>query len=83
VKAFGVNRAETYMRAGNWPEISEVSGIECVGEVDLDPSGTLRQGQTVAAVMGGLGRTRHGTYAQFTSVSSNNIFLLETSLTLA
>ena len=30
--------------------------------------------------MGGLGRTRHGTYAQFTCVSSNNVFPLETSL---
>ena len=80
VKAFGVNRAETYMRAGNWPEISEVSGIECVGVVDLDPSGTLRPGQTVAAVMGGLGRTRHGTYAQFTCASLNNVFQLDTKL---
>jgi len=58
----------------------EVSGIECVGEVDFDPSGALRQGQKVAAIMGGLGRTRNGSYAEYTCVPSANIFRLETKL---
>ena len=80
VKAFGVNRAETYMRKGQWPEISEVSGIECVGQVDEDPSGTLRRGQTVAAIMGGMGRTRHGSYAEYTCVPRGNVFALRTTL---
>lgn len=83
VKAFGVNRAETYMRKGAWPEISEVSGIECVGEVDLDPTGTLQPGQTVAAIMGGLGRSRHGSYADYTCAPRSNVFVLRTELSWA
>jgi len=80
VRAFGINRAETYMRRGAWGDVARVSGIECVGEVDFDPSGALRQGQKVAAIMGGLGRTRNGSYAEYTCVPSANIFRLETKL---
>ena len=47
VKAFGLNRAETYMRRGEWPEIATVSGIECVGSVAGDPSGALADGTRV------------------------------------
>jgi NADPH2:quinone reductase len=32
VKAFGLNHAELYMRKGEWAEIADVSGIECVGK---------------------------------------------------
>lgn len=83
VRAFGVNRAETYMRKGAWPEISKVSGIECVGEGDLDPSGTLPRGKTVAAIMGGLGRSRYGSYAEYTCAPRSNVFALDTGLAWA
>ena len=33
VKAFGLNRAETYFRSGKWGDVVKVTGIECVGEV--------------------------------------------------
>jgi NADPH:quinone reductase-like Zn-dependent oxidoreductase len=33
VKAFGINHAEKHMREGQWAEIADVSGIECVGVV--------------------------------------------------
>src|SRR5438874_2486703 len=40
VRAFGINRAETYMRRGTWGDVVRVSGIECVGEVDFAPDGS-------------------------------------------
>jgi NADPH:quinone reductase-like Zn-dependent oxidoreductase len=80
VKAFGVNHAETYMRQGQWPEIDEVSGIECVGLVKADPGGKLAPGRTVAALMGGMGRTIHGSYAEYTNVPASNVVALETTL---
>ncbi len=80
IKAFGINRAEIYMRRGLWGDVAKVSGIECVGEVANDPSGNLKLGQTVAAIMGGMGRTRNGSYAEYTCVSMNNIFPLQTNL---
>jgi NADPH2:quinone reductase len=48
--------------------------------VDFDPSCVLRPGQKVAAIMGGLGRTRNGSYAEYTCVPSTNIFSLVTKL---
>ena len=80
IKAFGINRAETYMRRGLWGDVAKISGIECVGEIANDPSGDMKEGQTVATIMGGMGRTRNGSYAEFTCVPANNIFPLETDL---
>lgn len=80
VRAFGINRAETYMRRGEWPEIAPVSGIECVGEVEDDPAHRLAKGQKVAAIMGGMGRTRNGSYAEFVAVPASNVAPIETDL---
>ena len=80
IKAFGVNRAETYMRRGLWGDVASVSGIECVGEVAKDPSGLMPEGQAVAAIMGGMGRTRNGSYAEFTTIAAENLIPVETDL---
>ena len=80
VKALGINRAELYMRKGLFGEVTPVSGIECVGQVENDPSGTLRHGQTVATITGGMGRTRNGSYAEYTCVPVQNVFPLQTDL---
>lgn len=80
VKAFGINRAELYMRAGDWPEIAGIIGIECVGLVRDDPSGTFRNGQKVATFMGGLGRTINGSYAEYTCASLSNVVPIDTEL---
>jgi NADPH:quinone reductase len=80
VKAFGINRAETYMRRGAWGEVNAISGIECVGEIDVDPSGTFARGQRVTAIMGGLGRTRPGSYGEYTCAPLSNVFALDTAL---
>ncbi len=60
VKAFGLNHAETYMRKGDWGDVAKVSGIECVGLVRADSEGRFPEGQKVAALMGGMGRTING-----------------------
>jgi NADPH:quinone reductase len=80
VKAFGVNHAETHMRQGQWPENSDVSGIECVGLVKADPDGQLTVGQKVVALMGGMGRTIRGSYAEYTNVPATNVVPIKTSL---
>src|SRR5258708_38950234 len=80
VKAFGINRAETYMRAGKWMEATPVSGIECVGLIEEDPSGTFPKGQQVAAIMGGMGRSINGSYAEYTCAPLTNIIPLSTKL---
>ena len=68
VKAFGLNRSELMTRKGLSPGVQfpRVLGIECVGEVEDDPSGQYAQGQQVMALMGGMGRDYDGSYAEYT-----------------
>lgn len=80
VKAFGLNRAETYMRRGLWGNVAKVTGIECVGTVEHDPDGRFAKGQAVVALMGGMGRTINGSYAELTRVPASNVAAVTTSL---
>ncbi|HZR23672.1 MAG TPA: zinc-binding dehydrogenase [Vicinamibacterales bacterium] len=80
VKAFGLNHAELYMRKGDWGDVAAISGIECVGVVAADVDGRFPRGQTVAAVMGGMGRTINGSYAEYTRVPSTHVVPLDSAL---
>ena len=80
VKAFGINRAELHMREGHWPEIAPIIGIECVGIVEEDPSGVFPKGQKVAAIMGGMGRSINGSYAQYVCAPATNVIPITTNL---
>jgi NADPH:quinone reductase-like Zn-dependent oxidoreductase len=80
VKAFGLNHAEIHMRRGEWAEAAEVSGIECVGLVKACPGGEFPVGAKVAALMGGLGRTINGSYAEYTRAPVSNVALIESDL---
>ena len=83
VRAFGLNRSEMYTRQGHSPSVQfpRVLGIECVGVVD-DTGGTdLSIGQTVAALMGEMGRAYDGGYAEYTLVPRDRVLPLRTDLT--
>jgi NADPH:quinone reductase-like Zn-dependent oxidoreductase len=80
IKAFGLNHAELHMRRGEWAEAAPVSGIECVGIVKSCPGGEFPVGAKVAALMGGLGRTINGSYAQYTRAPVSNVALIEADL---
>jgi NADPH2:quinone reductase len=83
VKAFGINHAEMHMRRGEWAEAAPVSGIECVGLVKAAPGGEFPVGAKVAALMGGLGRTINGSYAEYTRAPVSNVALIESDLSWA
>src|SRR5260370_862214 len=51
VRAFGLNHAEAYMRAGAWGKVADVTGIEAAGTVE---GGALPVGTTVVAILGGM-----------------------------
>jgi NADPH:quinone reductase-like Zn-dependent oxidoreductase len=80
VKAFGLNHAEVYFRKGAWGDVAEISGIECVGVVKADPDGRLKPGQKVLAIVGGMGRSFNGSYAELVSVPSSNVAAIQTDL---
>lgn len=70
VKAFGLNRSELHFRrgqasAGSFPR---VPGIEAAGIVR---GGSLPVGTQVAAMMGGMGRTFDGGYAEYVRVPAS------------
>jgi NADPH2:quinone reductase len=75
VRAFGLNRSDVHLRlglAGN-AVLPRIPGIEAVGVVD-DPNGSdLREGQQVAALMGGMGRAFDGGYAEYTVVPRRSV----------
>jgi NADPH:quinone reductase-like Zn-dependent oxidoreductase len=83
IKAFGINHAEMHMRRGEWAEAAPVSGIECVGVVKSCPGGEFCVGAKVAALMGGMGRTINGSYAEYTGVPVDNVALIEADLSWA
>jgi NADPH2:quinone reductase len=82
VRAFGLNRSEWFTRRGDSPSVKfpRVLGIECVGEVIAAPGSDLAVGQRVAAMMGGMGRTYDGAYAEVTRVPRAHVFPIETNL---
>jgi NADPH:quinone reductase len=80
VKAFGLNHADTYMRSGVWAFGIDVLGIECAGVVVDDPSGRLAPGTPVVALVGGMARSRNGSYAELVTVPASNVVAIETAL---
>ena len=70
VEAFGLNRSELHTRLGlaDGVVFPRVLGIEATGVVVDCPGGELAPGTQVAAMMGGMGRTFDGGYAEFTCV---------------
>jgi len=61
-------------------KLPRIPGIECAGEIE-DPSDSgLIGGQKVVALMGGMGRSFDGSYAEYVLVPSGNVFPVDTDL---
>src|SRR5438045_2261695 len=82
VKAFGINRSELHTRLGLAQGVTfpRVLGIEATGVVVAAPGGELEEGQQVAAMMGGMGRTFDGGYAELTSVPASQVIPFHSGL---
>jgi NADPH:quinone reductase len=84
VEAFGINRSELMTRlglSGDAVTFPRVLGIECAGVVDAAPDGIgLARGQQVVAMMGGMGRTYDGSYAEYTLVPLSQVIPVNTGL---
>ncbi len=82
VRAFGLNRSELFTRLGQSPNVAfpRILGIEAVGTVAEAPSGEFQPGDTVATVMGGMGRDYDGGYAEYTCVPAKQVQPVSTAL---
>src|SRR3954447_13736468 len=75
VTAFGLNRSELHTRLGLAEGVTfpRVPGIEAAGVVAACPSGEFQPGQQLMAMMGGMGRTFDGGYAEYTCVPTTQV----------
>jgi NADPH:quinone reductase-like Zn-dependent oxidoreductase len=83
VEAFGLNRSELKLRLGLSVGVSfpRVPGIEVAGTVDAAPAGSgLARGQKVVAMMGDMGRSYDGGYAEYTSVPLSQVIPVDAEL---
>lgn len=84
VQAFGLNHSEKLLRLNEiraeYIQKPIIPGIECVGEI-VDPSDSgLSIGQKVVALMGGMGRSFHGSYAEYALLPRQTVFTVENDL---
>src|SRR3954466_14977262 len=82
VKDFGLNRSELHTRQGLASGVTfpRVLGIEAAGVVAQCPGGELVVGQQVVTMMGGMGRTFDGGYAEYTCVPPSQVIPFESDL---
>ena len=84
VRAFGMNHSEQILREfeieNSYIRKPIIPGIECVGEI-ADPSDSgWNTGQKVAALMGGMGRSFNGSYAEYTLLPAHHVFPVDSKL---
>ena len=84
VKAFGLNHSEKLLRLNeiraDYIQKPIIPGIECVGEI-VDPSDSgLAVGQKIVALMGGMGRSFNGSYAEYALLPRRIVFPINSEL---
>lgn len=84
VRAVGLNHSEALLRMfeadNDYINTPIVPGIECVGEIADASDSLLKKGDRVIAMMGGMGRSFNGSYAEYALLPTKNVFKVETNL---
>lgn len=84
IKSFGLNHSEKLLRLNeiraDYIQKPIIPGIECVGEI-VDPSDSgLAAGQKIVALMGGMGRSFNGSYAEYALLPRRIVFPINSGL---
>lgn len=84
VKAFGLNHSEVILRSfeadAPYIKLPRIPGIECAGEIEDASDSSFFRGQKVIALMGGMGRSFDGSYAEYALLPINIVFPVDTDL---
>ena len=84
VRAFGMNHSEQVLRLSEIeaPYIKKpvIPGIECAGEIADSSDSGWAAGQKVVALMGGMGRSFDGSYAEYALLPAHHVFPVDTDL---
>lgn len=84
VLGFGINRSELILREyeadENYINLPVIPGIECYGVVVDKSDCCLDVGDHVVALMGGMGRSFDGSYAEYALLPESNVFKIDEKL---
>jgi len=84
IRAFGMNHSEQILRReeieAGYIKKPVIPGIECVGEVADAGDTRFTVGQKVCALMGGMGRSFNGSYAEYALLPADHVFAVESDL---
>lgn len=84
VHAAGLNHSEALLRKFEadqaYINTPIVPGIECVGEIANASDSQFQKGDKVIALMGGMGRSFNGSYAEYALLPESHVFKVDTNL---
>lgn len=84
IKAFGMNHSEQILRQheikADYITKPIIPGIECVGEIEDASDSNFRKGQKVISLMGGMGRSFNGSYAEYALLPTHHVFTVNSTL---
>ncbi len=84
IKAFGMNHSERILREfeinNDYIKKPIIPGIEAVGEIENPSDTDFAVGQKVVALMGGMGRSFNGSYAEYALLPQHHVFAVDTNL---
>ena len=82
--SFGINHSEKLLRTfeieNDYIKKPIIPGIECVGEIINPSNSSFKKGDKVIALMGGMGRSFNGSYAEYALLPIKNVFKVESNL---
>ncbi len=78
INAFGLNHSELVLRrheiSADYIKKPIIPGIECVGVIEDGSDSQFIKGDKVVALMGGMGRSFDGSYAEYALLPSDHVF---------
>ncbi len=84
VRAFGMNHSELILRREeikyDYIKKPVIPGIECVGEIAHPSDSAFKSGEKVIAMMGGMGRSFDGSYAEYALLPAHHVFRIKSDL---
>ena len=84
IHAAGLNHSEALLRMfeieNDYIRKPIVPGIECAGEIADSSDSFFSKGDKVIALMGGMGRSFNGSYAEYALLPIQNVFKIESDL---
>ena len=84
IHAVGLNHSEAILRMyeadNDYISTPIVPGIECVGEIADASDSAFKKGDKVMALMGGMGRSFNGSYAEYAILPTKNVFKVDAEL---